>query len=815
MVLQDKVLGYYKLKKLKDLINFRPREWFKSRKQRKKEKEKRERAAVQTSFKILTFAMTFVSMMLGLSFMPLFPQQLLIIISFLIAFVTFKSPKFGMPVGSLLIGLGLTYHLSRINFISMLANYIVIRELVIFVLLFLFVALPLFFHSYEAAVAIDIGIIAAMLLFFDQTYYFAIPLILISAVLFKRTKSVLALLYYVLISVPLQIMQYLIFVLNLNNVNWWFDPTVSPPIYAPLTEIFKNMQESMTQFTVLEAAKVIETILGQVTLNPGPTMQTMGKVLARYADSLPGIILFLVIVFGLVSAAAFIARTPATKRYAMQAEMLLPAVTAASVTALFFLILSGLQGPLAFKAEIDSSKIVLGTLATIVFTMPLSLANYAPKKTAAIEKCSKMIMEKAQDLVTRLQIVELSLNKVKSSIPLDVSGTEGKMLIIKDKLNDTLSKASARVYDLSEVDEKLNELDNDISNETNTLMSELNVSLEGYQMYVNCEYSTWIRKLKDIGLEVQTTAKTDFQKGLPLETRIDLIKEVLEGGRFLTNEVIQVVEQIYDIIRSLYDPNLPEESRTITFVKQKLDEKTAPWIAINALYTSLNNWEKQYGVEISKSLEYLRNSLTSIVNLSAQSERLLPVLGDNLSKMMDHAKRAEDIKTGIEKKAPNVMNVMIIRDALQSSLSIARDVLAILYEELKSEEESIESLLPTKDYLWGKNVTLRERMTSAMEIIFNSSKYELNQVMENLPKSLSYIDECVGTIAIYNEKKELLLNYPIAEIAIENLLRQKKHISAQDLPFEPKYAEEYLRLFRSQRYREFSFDEANMSLRRA
>jgi hypothetical protein len=105
-------------------------------------------------------------------------------------------------------------------------------------------------------------------------------------------------------------------------------------------------------------------------------------------------------------------------------------------------------------------------------------------------------------------------------------------------------------------------------------------------------------------------------------------------------------------------------------------------------------------------------------------------------------------------------------------------------------------------------------MASAMEVILNSSKYELNQVMENLPKALSYVDECARTIVMYNEKEELLLNYPIARIAIEDLFRQKKNVSAQDLPFEPKYAEEYLRLFYSEKYREFAFDDANMLLTR-
>ncbi len=775
-----------------------------------------ERSLKQTSLRILTFIVTFAGMMLGLSLMPLLPQPLPTIISFLIAFVTFMNHgRTGMSIGSLLVGLGLIYHLSRTNIISQMSMVPLVRELVIIILLSPFIALPFLFHRYEDVIAINLGIIAAMLLFFSQTYYFAIPLILIAAVLYKKTKLGLTVSYYVLISVPLQIMQYLKYVLSLSNIYWWEDPAADPFLYVPLTDVLKDMQASMAQIRLIEATKVVETIAGQVTFSPDIHMaQTTEAILTRYFDSLPGIVLFLVIVIGLVSATAFMAQALVTKSYTMHAEILLPAMTAASATALFFLFLIGLQGPLAFRAKIDSSQMIFGILATSIFTIFASIVNYAPKKRATMEIRSMMIMEKAKELArARLQVLEWSLNKVKNSIPIDVSSTEGKMLTIKDNLNDILSKTSAGLYDSAELDEKLNELDKKINNEIDNLMSKLNVSLEEYQIYVNGEYSTWIGKLADIGLEVKTTVKTDFQKELPLEMRINRIKEVLEGGRSLVTEVIQVAEQIYAIIRSLYDPKLPEESLTITFVKKNLDEKTTPWISIEALFTSLNNWEKQYSAEVSKSVEYLQKSLTSIVNLSNQSERLL-VLGDNLSKLMDHAKMAEEIKISIEKKPLNVMNVMIIGDVLQSSLSIARDVLSILYEELKSNEESIESLLFTKDYLWEKNVTLREQMTSEMNVIFNSSKYELNQVLEHLPKSLSYIDECIGTIARYNEIKELLLHYPIAEISIEDLLRQKKHISAHDLPFEPKHAEEYLRLFYSQRYREFSFDKTNMFLTR-
>jgi hypothetical protein len=104
---------------------------------------------------------------------------------------------------------------------------------------------------------------------------------------------------------------------------------------------------------------------------------------------------------------------------------------------------------------------------------------------------------------------------------------------------------------------------------------------------------------------------------------------------------------------------------------------------------------------------------------------------------------------------------------------------------------------------------LRKQITSETEMVVNSSKYDLSQVMKNLPRSVSYLDELVGSVVEYNEKKEILLNYPIAEMAIEELLEQKKKVYAQDLPFNLKYAEEYLKLFYSQKYLEFSFDREN------
>jgi hypothetical protein len=781
------------------------RAWFKKRKEKSKEKEQRERALEPAPLKIFTFAITLASMILGLSLMPLFPQPLPTLLAFLVAFVTFKKPRFGMPVGTLLIGLGLLYQLSTVDFIGMVGEPST-RIAVVVVVLFLFVALPVIFKRYKQAIAINMGILAAVLLISNQTYFLAIPLIFAAVMLFKKS-SVLTVVYYALISVPLMMMQYLKYIMQIERFDWWIEPGSSPPIYVSLSEIFKDLQQSMLQFRLYDTSKVVYAIVDQVTLPSNTDRLNLSTVLNQYLDSLPGLALFLAIVIGAVLALALIVRF-LVKGGLSEMERFLPAFMAGTATALFFLFLSALQGPLAFRADINAVQIVLGMVAATLFTLPAAFVEYSPKMNATLS----MILEKARELMTKLQNFEALLDKVKTTLPVNVSLTEAKMLVVKDKLSDTLNKTSEKSYTTSELDKKFSELDPGLSNEIENLVSELSVTLGEYHVYINCEYSTWLGKFGDMGLEVKATAETDFQKDLPVETRIDSIKEVLDGGKLLASEVIQLSEQIYATIRSLYDVGLPEESQTVAFAKQKLDEG-APWSATDALFTALNNWRRQYGAKIALSVEALQNSVVPIANLGIQRDRLSPILNGELPKLMDYVKRAEDIKLRIEKPV-GIMSVLAIRDILQSSLSIAREVLSLLYAELESTEASIESLVPTQNYLWERNVTLRKRMATAMKVICDSDKHKMDEVLESMPKALGDIDECVDTIVKYADKKELLLNYPIAEMAIEDLFRQKKHIAVQDLPFDSKYAEEYLRLFYSQRFSEFAFDETNLSLMR-
>jgi chemotaxis protein histidine kinase CheA len=770
----------------------------------RKTKDK-EKTAEPEFLKFLILPITLVSMLIGLSIMPLFPQPLPAILAFLIAFLTYKKPILGMPIGGLVIGLGLMYNLAKMDFISMLGEPDV-RSMVVYVFLFLFTALPIIFRSRKAVISINLGIIAAISLFFNQTYYLAIPIIFTAIVLFKKT-SILTAIYYLLLSVPLQVMQYLNLIMPIEQWDWWILPGTSPPVFVPLTEVFEGVQESMLQFRLYDTSILVNSISDQITSNPPVLPHTVLEMLSHYIDSFPGIIMFLFMVIGVVLAFIFLMRMFFKQSNISHAERLFPTLTATVGVAIFFILASSLQDPLAFRVDVNAAQMTVATFAAFLFTLPTLLMDYTPKERASVD----MIMEKARKLEEKLKIAEEEVAEVKKNLPISIGPFEVKLAMISDRLNEILSKTKLRLDEASEIDKIFSDLDS-LSCDLDNLMSELDIAVGEYQVFVNCEYSKWLGMFKDIGLEPMNTATIDFQQTTSLRMRIEQINAITETGITLTNEVIEVAEQTYEVIRSFYDPNLPEENQSISFAKKKLAEEAAPWIALDALFNAIINWSKHYKAQISKSVNHLKNSLAAIINLRVNNGRLMLVLGEAFPRMKENVEKAENLKIGIEKKVLKAINVIAIKDIFYPSLSTARDSLSILYEKLKSQEKAIQLLSPSEDFLWEKNDALIKRMDSAMQMISKSSNVKLSEVLEKLPIFLSYVDECVETIAAYRDMEELLLNYPVAKKTVENLFEEKKSISPKDLPFEPKYAEEYIKLFYSQKFREFSLDRTNMLL---
>ncbi|MBK5133506.1 hypothetical protein JJE00_03650 [Candidatus Bathyarchaeota archaeon] len=752
--------------------------------------------------RIFTLAITLVAMLLGLSIMPLFPQPLPAVLAFLIAFVTLKKPILGMPIGGLLIGLGLMYNLAKLNFIVMLGEP-TIRWIVVFVFLFLFTALPVVFRDRKSAIVINLGIIAAISLFSSQTFFLAIPLIVSSIVLFKKI-SILSVVYYVLLSVPLQIMQYLQHVTQIARVDWWIEAGSSPPIYVPLTQVFADVQDSMLQFRLYDTSKVVFAISEQLSLDPPIMEHTVMEMISHYIDSLPGIILFLVMIVGIVSAIVLFIRTTFSQTNLGEAEKILPIITGTAATIIFFVLANSLQEPLAFRVDLNGSAIALGTFATLIFTIPTFFMDQAPKELATVD----MIEKKCKTLMDKLLSFDEDLTTAKIAIPISFSSLETRSMISRDKLEDINGKNSRSLLVPSEIGDVLKEL-NKIEQTIDNLDPELDDLLSEYQIFANCELSKWKGQFENIGIKINNNTITQFERGITLEKRLESITAIIESSRTIAKEIIEVTTQIYSGICSLFDPNLPINSQSILFASRQLKEKIVPWNVFETLYVSLINMKKNYVQQISSSIENLEHSLKTLNDFNKKNEKLSQALGDDYPELIGLTQKVEDTSINIDKNNFSIIDIITIKNVFDSCVDITKKIFSLLFENLMMKEKTVESLMPPEGYLWGKNLEIKEKMASAIKMFKRKTKYKSSKVLEKLPFFLSLAEDGMETIINYNEKEELLLNYPVAEIVVEEQLKKNKQVTAKDLPFDPKYSLEYLKLFHSKRYLESSFDEIN------
>ena len=213
-------------------------------------------------------------------------------------------------------------------------------------------------------------------------------------------------------------------------------PGSSPPLFISLNQIFSNLNSSISQFRLYDTSQVVYAIAGQLTWTPNFQRAHLSAALSQYLDSAPGLIMFIVIVVGLALALIFFTRLFVKEASIGSGNKIFPCFTATIAAAMFFILLGALQWPLAFTADASASAILFGILATLLFTLPVVFIDYTPKQTATTSE----ITEKAQALMDRLKIFEDQINNVKENIPVDVSSPEGKMLVIKDSLEDTLEK---------------------------------------------------------------------------------------------------------------------------------------------------------------------------------------------------------------------------------------------------------------------------------------------------------------------------------------------------------------------------------------
>ena len=123
---------------------------------------------------------------------------------------------------------------------------------------------------------------------------------------FKKYVA-LTVVYFVLISVPLQIMQYFTYtVAPIVRTDWWLQPGSSPPLFVPLTQFLATLSSSMSQFRLYDTSQVVYAIAGQLTWSPNFNGRTFAHALYAIPRFSSWNMMFVVIVVGLALAHDFL-----------------------------------------------------------------------------------------------------------------------------------------------------------------------------------------------------------------------------------------------------------------------------------------------------------------------------------------------------------------------------------------------------------------------------------------------------------------------------------------------------------------------------
>ena len=758
--------------------------------------------------KLVTFVVTMASMALGFTLIPLLPSPLPIIIAFLVAYAVFKDKIYGAMAGSLIISLGLFYHLSRIGFFQLIHDPV--KNTVLMALIIApFVICPAMFNNNLQIIAMDMGIIAVSLLFFRSTFYLAIPLILVFATIYKGRGIAYTFVYYASISLPLQIMQYL----------KTFEEGMRPPLYTPLDLIYHDIQSQLTTISLDTLKRVFNTITG--IMPPDMVINGEAAAFAKFVDSIPGMILFFIIMSGFISVIAImnmrmpdpVKKAAIPGKYVDVLVYILPIVAAAITNLVFFLAIDNLQAPLAFQATVDQSILVGSTTFTILFSAPVAFSKYILDLKEVRSSRSHALIEESGKLLERIEEYNVIIDGLGTSVPENLMDLKTRMLIVEDEAEEIEQNAEESIQDLSELDVDLRRIYNELKLDVESFETQLDVALRDFYIKIKFEYLESVGEIRELGLDVDAPEVPDLEIDAPLMEKVEHINHIIDSGRVLVEKLIDTSDKIYEIISSLFEPNLPRDSATLQISRQKIDEDE-PWVIIKAILVSLKNWEKQYSADILNATRPINDSIETIIQLSKRKSSLMPLLGDkyeliqNLSEQMTKRSFAE------EDENLKVLKVILIRDTILSTVNVVGRIIGLLYYHLQDLEFNINLLLPREDYEWNRNMTLTERMNQSLEVINNYERYGIDEIITHLYRVLSYIDEAVDTIEYYNERKEMLLNYPVFQKKITRILDEHGEVRLGDLGVAEKYGIEYLKMYHRTTYSPLTLEETTDSLRR-
>jgi hypothetical protein len=332
------------------------------------------------------------------------------------------------------------------------------------------------------------------------------------------------------------------------------------------------------------------------------------------------------------------------------------------------------------------------------------------------------------------------------------------------------------------------------------LESVINTLLKEYYLFTTTELIEWTGKFNQMKIFFNTTINRQIQDCMTNQELIQAINENISVGQKLGKEMVEYMQPIYNSIRSLLDQDLPEKSTAISNAEKTLQEQKTPGAAIEILYFALSNWRRQYGRETEKICRSLLVPLSEVYRQIQINDYVLlePEVQITFQKFYEESEYFENLsKSFLDKTNMDLIEFSVLESRILEFFDTFNLILTILRDRLVCENSVIDQLSVIKT--GEKNEKLLGNLVRARKKIETHSNYSINQNLAALSKTILQVNQALDVLLAYYRKKELLLNYPNIKIAIADCLKRKSEVSPQDLPVSPEFAEEYLKMYRSEK----------------
>jgi hypothetical protein len=320
------------------------------------------------------------------------------------------------------------------------------------------------------------------------------------------------------------------------------------------------------------------------------------------------------------------------------------------------------------------------------------------------------------------------------------------------------------------------------------LRDHLDESRRAYRTTVQQALALGIPTIEDV-IESPTTLEAD-DPDQPLREQ-DQLNAAFQS---LAEELVSTGDMVASTIKSEIDPEFslttieishgfldqgryPEAARTITEDLQIIDGR------IEGSIVDLAN-------KVVAATASFREVLTA---------RLLPVLesvGDSGSVATCTAtiRDLDTIADGV-RDSRTLADIIGIVEHSRKLTALATDTVRRLADKTKNLETDNDRRCPPK-YNWGKNNHTATELRQLLDSIAGAeSESTISGRFAIIDSSVRAVEQQAATVKHYGQVNEFLINYPNIEYIVREKLSTSPAVASSDLPVQPKYALEYLRIY--------------------